>query len=138
MPTQKKPADKPAKRNPEKASAILLGALEVFTTHGYAAASMDRIASAAGVSKPTVYSYFKDKEHLFIALIQQMTQRTDHTLQALQSGGISQMPPEEGLRLLATTVLENFVHDNQRLPTFMRLIIGESERFPELAKNVCA
>ncbi len=138
MTPSNKPTSEPAKRskhNPEKAKAILFGALEVFTTHGYAAASMDRIASAAGVSKPTVYSYFQDKEHLFIALVQQLTQKADHTIQDLQSGDISRMPPEEGLRLLATTVLEDFTHDNQRLPTFMRLIIGESERFPELAKT---
>ncbi|MGC1309013.1 MAG: TetR/AcrR family transcriptional regulator [Phormidesmis sp.] len=132
-PTAQKTA-KLSKHNPEKASAILLGALEVFATHGYAAASMDRIASSAGVSKPTVYSYFQDKEGLFIALIQQLTRRADQTLRDLQSGQISQMPPAEGLRLLALTALEDFTQ-NQRLPTFMRLIIGESERFPELAKT---
>lgn len=134
QPLNNSPVNSPAKRNPEKASTILLGALEVFTTRGYAAASMDRIAKAAGVSKPTVYSYFQNKERLFIALIQQLTQQADRTIDDLQSGPASQMPPEEALRLLALTALENFTH-NQKLPTFMRLIIGESERFPELAKT---
>ena len=127
-------AKKPPARNPEKAQAILLGALQVFSTQGYAAASMDRIAAAAGVSKPTVYSYFQDKPGLFVALIRQTTQRADQILGELQSGPVSQLPPEQAMRRLATTVLEEFSR-NRQLPTMMRLIIGESERFPELAQT---
>ena len=125
---------KAAKHNPEKAQAILMGALQVFSTQGYAAASMDRIAAAAGVSKPTLYSYFKDKPGLFIALIKQTTQIADRTLQGMQSGPVAQMPPDQALRSLAKTALEQF-STNPQLPTMMRLIIGESERFPELAKT---
>ncbi len=125
---------KSVKHNPEKVRAILGGALEVFTTHGYAAASMDRIAAVAGVSKPTVYSYFQDKEGLFVALIRQLTQKADQTLETLQSGDISQMPPEIGLRKLAMTVTEEFT-SNQTIPTLLRLMIGESGRFPKLAQT---
>lgn len=105
----------------------------MFTTHGYAAASMDRIAAAAGVSKPTVYSYFQDKEGLFVALVQQLTHRANQTLATLQSGDVSQMPPEAGLRKLAMTVIEEFTQ-NQPIPTLLRLMIGESGRFPTLAQ----
>jgi len=122
------------KHNPEKAKAILAGALQVFSTHGYAAASMSRIAAAAGVSKPTLYSYFKDKPGLFVALIKQTTQLADRTLEGLQSGPVSEMPPEQALRKLANTALKQF-STNPHLPTMMRLIIGESERFPELAQT---
>lgn len=54
----------------DKEEVILQGALQVFTHQGYAAASMDRIAAAAGVSKSTLYSYFRDKEGVFVALVQ--------------------------------------------------------------------
>lgn len=131
---KKKGSKKAAKHNPEKANAILAGALQVFSTHGYAAASMDRIASAAGVSKPTLYSYFKDKSGLFIALIKQTTQVADRALAGMQSGTVSELPPEQALRNLATSALQQF-STNPQLPTMMRLIIGESERFPELAKT---
>ncbi|MEO0947850.1 MAG: TetR/AcrR family transcriptional regulator [Cyanobacteria bacterium J06641_5] len=119
---------------PDKAQAILKGALEVFTSRGYAAASMDRIAAAAKVSKPTLYSYFQDKEGLFVAMVQQLVYESGRQPFALPEGFDLETPPEKVLRQMATTVLEEFSH-NQRLLTVMRLIIGESERFPEMAQT---
>ena len=58
----------------EKAEQILQGAMAEFLVHGYAATSMDRVASAAKVSKATVYSYFQDKEALFTALVEQLAE----------------------------------------------------------------
>ncbi|MEO1187293.1 MAG: TetR/AcrR family transcriptional regulator, partial [Cyanobacteria bacterium J06636_27] len=52
----------------EKVEAILQGAMQEFLTHGFAGTTMDKVTAAAGVSKTTVYSYFQDKEKLFIAL----------------------------------------------------------------------
>ena len=117
----------------DKAQTILAGALEVFTTQGYAAASMDRIAKASGVSKPTLYTYFNNKEGLFIALIQQMTGEHQQLLSVAATPD-HPMPPEQVLRKMATLVIDKFSR-NQTLLTLMRLIIGESERFPELAKT---
>ncbi|MDY7014355.1 MAG: TetR/AcrR family transcriptional regulator [Cyanobacteriota bacterium] len=132
--TNPKSADRLSKGRSDKAEAILAGALQVFTTYGYAAASMDRIAAAAGVSKPTLYSYFQDKEGLFVALIEQLTQNKTQILFALQSAPDLQAPPETVLRHMATSVLTEF-SQNKSLLTLMRLIIGESERFPELART---
>ncbi len=123
-----------SKNKSDKAEVILAGALQVFTKHGYAAASMDRIASAAGVSKPTLYSYFQDKEGLFINLMQQLTQKSNEIVFSLRTNPDLPIPPDQVLRQIATSVLEEFSH-NQQLLTLMRLIIGESERFPELART---
>ncbi len=60
-----------AGKDPDKRRQILDGAQAVFATRGFDAASMSDIAAAAGVSKSTLYVYFEDKEHLFVALIQQ-------------------------------------------------------------------
>lgn len=49
----------------DKRRAILDAAGPVFGESGYERASVDAIAAAAGVSKPTVYSYFGSKELLF-------------------------------------------------------------------------
>ena len=56
----------------EKVEAILQGAMQEFLTHGFAGTTMDKVTAAAGVSKTTVYSYFQDKEKLFIALIERL------------------------------------------------------------------
>ncbi len=115
----------------EKAEAILDGAMQEFLAHGYAATSMDKVAAAAGVSKATVYSHFQDKEGLFTALIQQLAQKKSvFNLQNLQS---LQEEPSRALRSFAKGMLENIMTDPQIL-TLIRLIIGESGRFPKLAQ----
>ncbi len=48
---------------------IVEGARSIFLSQGYDAASMNDIARAAGVSKGTLYVYFKDKEALFQAIV---------------------------------------------------------------------
>lgn len=52
-----------------KRRQIIEGARSVFMALGYDAASMGEIAKAAGVSKGTLYVYFKDKDELFEAIV---------------------------------------------------------------------
>lgn len=54
-----------APQRTDKRRAILDAAGPVFGDAGYERANVDAIAAAAGVSKPTVYSYFGNKEKLF-------------------------------------------------------------------------
>lgn len=117
----------------EKTKAILEGAMREFLTHGYAATSMDKVAAAAGVSKATVYSHFQDKEGLFTALIQQLVQEKFPAIFSLLDSQSPQGEPSIVLRGLATNMLDTTMSDPQFL-AFMRLIIGESGRFPELAR----
>jgi AcrR family transcriptional regulator len=44
-------------------------ARELFTKYGYKKVSMDEIAKQSGVTKKTIYTYFKDKEELFTYFI---------------------------------------------------------------------
>ena len=53
----------------EKRQRALDAALTVFSENGYAAATMDAIAAAAGLTKPTLYQYFDSKEALFQAMM---------------------------------------------------------------------
>lgn len=48
--------------------AVLEAAARMFVQHGFRKASMDEIAREAGVSKPTLYAYFADKDALFAAV----------------------------------------------------------------------
>jgi AcrR family transcriptional regulator len=54
-----------------KRRQIIEGARAVFLSQGFDAASMNDIARAAGVSKGTLYVYFKHKEQLFEAIVDQ-------------------------------------------------------------------
>jgi len=51
-------------------SLILSAAAAMFQKHGYAAASIDAIALASGVSGPAIYRYFARKSELLVALLE--------------------------------------------------------------------
>ncbi|MEX1376680.1 MAG: TetR/AcrR family transcriptional regulator [Eubacteriales bacterium] len=53
----------------KKRDSILEGAEDVFINMGFEAASMDKIAEQAGVSKRTVYNHFGSKENLFEVIV---------------------------------------------------------------------
>jgi AcrR family transcriptional regulator len=64
--------DPPAHNTEDSAKRrqIVEGARSVFLAHGFDAASMGEIAKVAGVSKGTLYVYFKDKDELFKAIVE--------------------------------------------------------------------
>ena len=45
---------------------IIETARDLFTKYGYKKVSMDEIAHEANVTKKTIYSYFKDKDSMFL------------------------------------------------------------------------
>jgi AcrR family transcriptional regulator len=76
-----------------KRRQIIDGARAMFLAQGFDAASMNDIARAAGVSKGTLYVYFKHKEELFEAIVAQECEgqaegifdldRNDHDVEAV-------------------------------------------------------
>jgi AcrR family transcriptional regulator len=64
--------ERPAEETEDSAKRrqIIEGARAIFRVLGFDAASMGEIAKAAGVSKGTLYVYFKDKDELFQAIVE--------------------------------------------------------------------
>jgi AcrR family transcriptional regulator len=54
------------KRPQERREELLTAALEVFAEQGYGATHLEEVAARAGVSKGTIYLYFRDKEDLLV------------------------------------------------------------------------
>ncbi len=52
--------------NKEKKQRIINSAIEEFANKGYKNATIDNIVSKAGISKGSVFQYFKNKESLYI------------------------------------------------------------------------
>lgn len=120
-------------KSAEKSATILKGAMQEFLKHGYAGTSMDQIAKVARVSKATVYSHFGDKESLFNAVIQDLVQEKFQTVMSLDQPESLGQDPKQVLSEMVTKMLENTLSD-RNFHNFIRIIIGESGRFPELAK----
>jgi AcrR family transcriptional regulator len=67
-------------------SRVLQAAAEVFAERGFAAASLDQVAAAAGFTKGAVYSNFASKDELFLALMaEEVQRRVDGVTAALQA-----------------------------------------------------
>lgn len=122
-----KPIEPDSAAASDKTEQILQGAMQEFLTHGYAGTSMDKVAKTGGVSKATVYSYFQDKEGLFAALVQRLArEKVNFT--------VLDEEPAVALRFVATTLLEQVTQEPEFL-NFVRLVIAESGRFPQLAQT---
>ncbi|MFM7336062.1 MAG: TetR/AcrR family transcriptional regulator [Tabrizicola sp.] len=107
--------------------AILDAALKVFAAQGYTGASMDAVAAEAGVTKPTLYSYFPSKESLFQAM---MLGKRDAMLDVFEH------PSDQGM--VADLLVFAWAYaDTVMRPEMLalaRLIIGEVQRFPEIGR----
>ncbi|TDD26260.1 TetR/AcrR family transcriptional regulator, partial [Actinomadura sp. KC06] len=69
-------------RSPQKRTAVLDAARELFLADGYDRASVDAIAARAGVSKATVYDHFGDKGKMYLAVVDQVSERLLVTIRA--------------------------------------------------------
>ena len=67
-------------KSPQVAEKILEAARQLFVEQGYLATSMESVARAARVSKPTVYSHFGAKAGLFRAVVSDFTDRVLETV----------------------------------------------------------
>jgi AcrR family transcriptional regulator len=67
----------------ERKTQILNAAEGVFTQKGFDDARMDDIADKTGLSKGTLYLYFKSKDELIIAILDRIFRREFRQLQAL-------------------------------------------------------
>ncbi|HLI73355.1 MAG TPA: TetR/AcrR family transcriptional regulator [Acidimicrobiales bacterium] len=60
----------PERRRRQTREYLLQAAEQVFATRGFHGASLDEVAAVAGFTKGAVYSNFKNKEDLFLALME--------------------------------------------------------------------
>jgi len=79
------PGRVPRPRKEEVRERVLRAAGEVFADRGFAAASLDQVAAAAGFTKGAVYSNFGSKDELFLALMtDEVARRVDVVERALR------------------------------------------------------
>jgi AcrR family transcriptional regulator len=67
----------------ELRQAILDAATDAFARDGYASVSLRAVAEAVGLSHGAIYGYFKDKDELFEALVEQSFDRFAVALRSL-------------------------------------------------------
>ena len=118
------------RRAEDRPREICAAALQVFAEKGFASAKLEEIAKRAGVSKGTLYLYFKDKEELFRAVVRDtVVPNVDRLRDGLIQTGL---PFGELIRLF----MARFVEVTNRVPigAVAKMVISESRNFPKLAK----
>ena len=80
-------------------SALVAGAARAFAEHGVRACTMQAVAAGSGVSKATLYNYFRTKDEVVRALVQVELARL--------TGLAAALPPDQALAALADEVGEH-------------------------------
>lgn len=118
------------RRKEARPGELIAAALDVFVEKGFAAARLDDVAARAGVSKGTVYLYFKSKEALFKAVVEAGMTPAIEAAEALAA--------ESGQP--AAALLRRFIEGwwqmvgSTPLGSLPKLLVAESHNFPELAQ----
>lgn len=116
---------RPAQRSEE----ITAAALRVFARRGLHQTALEDVAKEAGVSKGTIYLYFKSKEDLFIAAAQQVVLSPGDLTMKLPPSPIQEKEAASILRAIARQVYRRF-----RTPAYLAmfgLIAAETLQHPE-------
>lgn len=64
---------------------IVLGAEELFLTAGIKSITMDDVAKHLGMSKKTIYQFFKDKNELVVALVNKKLKEDEDQMSAIMN-----------------------------------------------------
>jgi TetR/AcrR family transcriptional regulator len=88
----------------ENATRILNDGWELFQQKGYLGVAVDEICQRCGITKPTLYYYFKSKENLFVEVL---LHRLHGFSQVIEQPG----PLRERLERIAAVMLDSFKSD---------------------------
>lgn len=104
---------------PDTRSRILAAACDEFGAHGFAAATVDRIARRARVNKAMIYYHFPNKRALYACIIRDVfAPITDRVRDAMQHDE----PPAPKLDRLIDTFVRSIDESAHFLPIFLREI----------------
>lgn len=123
---------------------IVEGAARLFDEYGYHQTTMDDIAAAVGVRKPTLYHYFRSKDEILFWIHEEVIdQIVDRHLRRLET----HMPASQGLLEMIADILELmetrpghsrvFFEHFRELPEEHQEVVREKRRrYSEMMENL--
>lgn len=105
-----------------KREVIIDGAVGIFAELGYYKATTALVAKAAGVTQPYVFHFFKNKEELFMAVIERAMNRIYDTFAEVEAPAdqLSESMGDAFMRILET-------HRDETLMVMQAYVIAEPE-----------
>lgn len=111
-------------------AAILGAAAKLFAQKGFHNASMSALAEACGISKPLLYHYYRDKEHMLFDIADSYIDRLLAIIARVEADGLDD---EAHFRELVTRFMEEYEHAHDQ-----HIVIVQDVKFlsPEQAAQV--
>lgn len=104
----------------QRIQSIVDAARKVFSAKGYLKSTMDEIALAAEITKPTIYLYFKTKDDLLINLMQPLIDDIRNRLEIVETK-LLEGKIKDGTGLIGG-ILRAFYHGYESLPETFRIV----------------
>ena len=125
---------------PEKQQTVLRAALAEFGTHDFAAASLDRIVAAAGISKGGLYEYISAKEELYVYCMEQSWASLYAHIQREIDQSSLNLPPDILDRFMAVSriAIEWYLRNPAMLGLIVRIARLPRNELAEKAQTVFA
>ena len=118
----------PERRRELTRTALLEAAAQEFQANGYAATCMNDVAQRAGISTKTLYRLIPTKAELFAGVV---SDRIARFILAIDDGVLDVLDPAAALERIL--IAYGTLTLNPETIAISRLVIGESDRFPEIA-----
>jgi AcrR family transcriptional regulator len=91
----------------QQRASILQAAATLFAQRGFEGASMAELAHACGVSKPLLYHYYRDKQHILFDIADSYMDRLLAIVAEVRS---RKLLAEENLRTLIASFMQEYQH----------------------------
>jgi len=119
----------PERRRQQTREHLLAAAAQVFAERGFHGASLDEVAAVAGFTKGAVYSNFKNKEDLFLALFKANYDREMDAIRAALKA--SEVPPEARLSDFVALIRDQTVQAGRNFNLLFQEFCLYAARNPE-------
>jgi AcrR family transcriptional regulator len=128
----------PARAHRPKREAVrrrlLDSALQVFAERGYAGASLDEVAAAAGLTKGAIYSNFASKDELFFAMMSDQVMTRIEIIRTVLAQPAADLQKTRALSELGRLLTEAFTEQRDWelvLLEFWRRAVSDDEVRPQ-------
>lgn len=124
-------------RAAETRNKILEQAKRLYSQTGYFNTQISDIIREAKIGRGTVYQYFKNKEDIFLTLLEQFYQEwVAESNISFKAEELTAMKPEDYLLLRIEQTLHYFASDNDRTNIILRISLGLGGDFESSIKRI--
>lgn len=121
----------------DRKALILECSKKLFSEHGYHKTQISDIISMAKIARGTIYQYFKNKDDIFITLLENYFKKWRHIIiQRDAEIDLSTITPVEFLKHRVKTTLQFFADDHELCNIVLRMGVGLHESLESVVKRL--